>query len=416
MIRYYQIEGQICVSQMEIPAGLGISETAAQNKDGVIFFLYQLDPGLSRRSFALTDSSLQSLQAEGISLLMAEDGPKLPLPIWLAEKMAAGQVTALNMAHPHWWERLTEQAPKKWRVHLAGLGDVGGTLLTGLRLLGGEDIAGIGIFDLDTSKMKRWECEINQIRAPFSSQFYPDVYPITASEMFDCDLFVFCVSVGVPPVGEEGKDVRLVQLAGNGKIVSSYASQARQAGFAGIFAVVSDPVDLLCRMAFDASNQDENKQTDYRGLAPEQIRGYGLGVMNARAVYYARQDQALAHYEQNGRAFGPHGQGLVIADSIAHYRDDLSRALTTKVEQANLAVRSMGYKPYVAPALSSGALSLLATIRGEWHYSATFMGGVFMGAKNRLTTAGVEIERLELPADLQLRLEESYEKLRRHFQ
>ena len=112
----------------------------------------------------------------------------------------------------------------------------------------------------------------------------------------------------------------------------------------------------------------------------------------------------------------PMARGLVIADSICHYHDDLSRELTRKVEQANLAVRSTGFKPYVAPALSSGALSLLATIRGEWHYSATFMGGVFMGAKNRLTPAGVEIERLVLPAALRLRLAESYEKLARHFQ
>ena len=29
--------------------------------------------------------------------------------------------------------------------------------------------------------------------------------------------------------------------------------------------------------------------------------------------------------------------------------------------------RALGYKPYVAPALSSGALSLLACLRGEWH-------------------------------------------------
>jgi hypothetical protein len=53
----------------------------------------------------------------------------------------------------------------------------------------------------------------------------------------------------------------------------------------------------------------------------------------------------------------------------------------------------------------------MATMEGKWHYSATFMGGVFMGAKNRLTAAGTEIERLALPEDLIRRLTETYELL-----
>lgn len=58
-------------------------------------------------------------------------------------------------------------------------------------------------------------------------------------------------------------------------------------------------------------------------------------------------------------------------------------------------MRKLGYKPYVAPALSSGALSLLALLRGQWHYSSVYDGQVFMGCRNRLTPAGIETE----PAD-----------------
>ena len=57
-------------------------------------------------------------------------------------------------------------------------------------------------------------------------------------------------------------------------------------------------------------------------------------------------------------------------------------------------MREIGFKPYVAPALSSGALSLLLTLRGEWHCGSVFLDGVYMGVKNRYTPAGVETELL----------------------
>jgi len=411
MIYYYRMEKQVLGSLKPLPGFLEISPEEAERSPGLLAFLVQRDPSVSRRSFALTHSGLLQLPGEGLDLLLQHRQPGPDLPDWILKKMASGSVMAVNSAYPGWEKALPVPRPQKWRINLAGLGDVGGTLLTGLRLLGGGLVSRIGIFDLDGAKVKRWEFEINQIRSAFGAGDYPEVDPLREEEIFDCDLFVFCVSVGVPPIGAEGQDVRLAQLAGNGKVVSAYAANARRAGFQGIFAVVSDPVDHLCRIALEVANRDGSGGTDHLGLAPEQIRGYGLGVMNARAVYYARQDPRLAHFEREGRAYGPHGQGLVIADSVSLYRDDLSRELTDKVEKANLEVRATGYKPYVAPALSSGALSLLATIRGEWHYSATFMGGVFMGAKNRLTPAGVEIEQLALAPELISRLQASYDRL-----
>ena len=76
-------------------------------------------------------------------------------------------------------------------------------------------------------------------------------------------------------------------------------------------------------------------------------------------------------------------------------------------------MRRLGYKPYVAPALSSGALSLLALLRGQWHYSSVYMDGIFMGCRNRLTPDGViEAEQLPLPDELRRRLEETAARLR----
>lgn len=182
-------------------------------------------------------------------------------------------------------------------------------------------------------------------------------------------------------------------------------------GFKGLFAVVSDPVDPLCKAAFLASNENMEGQFDGKGLLPEQIQGYGLGVMNARAAYYAKQDARFASFLTEGRAYGPHGENLVIANSIEHYDDALSRELTRLAVEANLRTRELGFKPYVAPAISSAAISILLTLRGEWHYSSNFLGGVYMGCKNRTTEYGLEMEALPLPEALFSRIEKAYQSL-----
>ena len=97
----------------------------------------------------------------------------------------------------------------------------------------------------------------------------------------------------------------------------------------------------------------------------------------------------------------------MIANSIRHYDDALSRELTQLTLEANLRVRDLGFKPYVAPAISSGALQLLLTLRGEWHCSSAPLGGVWFGCRNRFTPAGLSLETLELPDALFARLRET---------
>ena len=148
------------------------------------------------------------------------------------------------------------------------------------------------------------------------------------------------------------------------------------------------------------------------GLLPEQIQGFGLGVMNARAAWFAKQDPRFADFLTEGRSFGPHGRGLVIANSVAHYDDALSRELTELVETANLRIRDLGFKPYVAPAVSSGAMQLLLTLRGDWHCGSVCLGDVWFGVRNRYTPHGLEAESLSLPDALFARLAETETLLR----
>lgn len=408
---FYKLKSKILISESKNKELQEITEDKAKESKGIIYALTQINPLKSRRSFNISDSSLMFLKEEGIHLLQKPKKIDYDLPIWLKESIEEKRITSLNTEYPNWQDMLTYEFPSRWKINIIGLGDVGGTLLAGLRLLGGRYIKSIGIYDKNINAIKRWELEANQIFNPFTTQIYQEVYVLDEEEIFNCDLFVFCATVGVPPLGEEQEDVRMEQFEGNSKIISDYAQKAREKSFKGIFAVISDPIDLLCKSAFLASNKNKNGEFDFKGLSAEQIRGYGLGVMHARAVYYSKQFSETIKYSREGRSFGPHGRGLIIANSIEKYNKRLSEALTNQTLNANLEIRKTGHKPYVAPALSSGSFPLIATISGKWHYSATFIGGVFMGAKNRLHKSGTEIERLDLPAVLVEKIKASYKEL-----
>lgn len=304
----------------------------------------------------------------------------------------------------------------KKRIHIMALGDVGGMLLTGLKLMGSDVISEIGICDIDEKVAKRYEMEMNQVNSPFEQGYFPEVKIVLPKDLFNCDVFVFCASKGIPEVGSDVRDVRMVQFEGNRKIIETYARMAAEQQFKGLFAVVSDPVDPLCKAAYLASNRDENGQYHWKGLNSRQFQGYGLGVMNSRAIYFAKKMHRYGQYLEEGRAFGPHGEDLIIANSIAYYNHELSLELTKLTVESNLVTRQLGFKPYIAPALSSGAISILLTLRGEWHYSSNFIGyqedGAFMGALNRETENGLEWEEGKLPKALYERIQCAYDRLR----
>ena len=295
----------------------------------------------------------------------------------------------------------------KHRINILALGDVGTTMLIGLRLIGSDVISEIGICDIRPETCERLVREINQIRYPDAAVSLPSVKIVTEDKLFDTDVLIFCASRGVPAIGQErspGFDVRMAQLEANRDIIRHYADLAKACDYKGLIAVVSDPVDNLCAAFMDAS-----------GLAPYQFRGYGLGVMYARAAYYAEQDERFTVFAREGRAYGPHGSDLVIANSIEHYDDSLSAELTKKAVSANLEVRELGFKPYIAPALSSAAISVVLTLRGEWNYGSLYLGdrnrGAFLGIRSRFDGDKWDYEDQKLPDRLYERIRDSYIRL-----
>ena len=451
MFELYRIGNEICFALKDEAAKAGfekegreasLEEARAASR---LTFLFFREPGTCRASFLVNDRRLLFQKEESAAWLSSvelekgaaecrKEGESAELCGVLSDFMARGKLRAVNALQPDWQDILKEGAAAgsgsgssteaagaagpaflpagKKRVNILAIGDVGSNLLTGLHLLGGDVISEIGICDLDEKVTARWAFEQNQIAYPWDYDRLPEVKTVKAEELFDADVVVFVASKGIPPVGSGVKDVRMYQFENNRKIVGMYAKQARNVGFRGMFCQVSDPVDPLAKTALLESNRDENGSLDWKGLRPEQIQGFGLGVMNARAAYYAKRDPRFQRFLTEGRSFGPHGQELVIADSIEHYDDEISRALTQKVVTANLEMRALGFKPFVAPAFSSGALSILLMLRGEWHCGSVYLGGAFMGVKNRYTPEGLETEILPLPEKLFERIRLAEETLK----
>ena len=406
---YYSVGGKLAASFLpDLPF-----PTAEEGMPEL--FLVKRDLGISRCAWRVTDARQLTAESETVAWFDPRRLGSAPaLPEGVTAAIDAGTLTAIDLSNPKWEEALTYFTPKaaKKRVNLLAVGDVGSTLLTALKLLGGDVIGSIGICDLSDKTVARWCTEMGQIGWPWNYDRLPEVESVDMEHLFECDVFIFAATKAIPAVGSGIKDVRMAQLEANAGIVSHYARMARNADYKGLFMVLSDPVDQLCQSAYNASNRDENGNWDGKGLLPEQVQGYGLGVMTSRAAYFAKQDERLASYLTEGRSFGPHGKGLIIANSVAHYDEVLSDLLTEQTVTANLKMREIGFKPYVAPAVSSGAMQLILTLRGEWHCGSVCLGGIWFGVRNRYTPYGLEAETLDLPDGLFAKLQETEAILR----
>lgn len=407
---YYKINDQFCFSFKSYDYD-EISKETFEQADDNIYFLSKMPKGSSKNRLVIQDVkelSIKNERIEQISLKALESA--VDVSEFIKNKINDEKVVMIN---PSYGLEFNAKMSRKKSVTILGLGDVGGTLLLGLRLLGKDVINEIRLFDLNEDKIKRYILEMNQIVYPNDCDL-PKVVSATMSDLFDTDVFIFTASKFVPKVGNEKKDVRMIQYEANKEIIKIYAKMARNNNFKGLFAVVSDPVDLLCNVVFYESNKNDENVLDYNGLLPNQVRGFGLGVMNGRANYYS-EIRGL-NYKDDGRVFGPHGKGLIVANSLKNYSQKDSLGLTEDVVTANLKVRETGFKPYISPALSSGALSILETLRGNYNYSTVFIDGIYWGIRNRLINGSVGIERSDLNDELMIRIKSSYDELRNQYE
>ncbi len=395
-MKVYRSKEGFFLSEEPINGTTGATIEEAIQAEDRKFLVKHLDPWEKARWSPSDPGELA--RPESLSAQLLKTDTKLP-ETHLVDWMEAGELTLLNCGSPFFRQALETDLyeKKKFRVTLLGLGDVGGTLATGLRLLGGDVIEALRLYDRDEKRVERWRQELGQI-LDVNKPAHPPISKATEENLFDTDVFIFTASKGVPAIGEEGTDVRMVQFEANRDIVLHYAHLAADQRFKGYFFVVSDPVDLLCQEVAKAMI-----------LPPEQIKGFGLGVMFARAAYMASERDV--DFLAKGRVYGPHGRGLIVTTDPEETHPEIDGPLNEAVVTANLAVRATGFKPFIAPAYSSGALSILNALRGHWHDSTVMIEGVAVGLRNRLGAGGVEIEKKRLSPGLLDRILETAEEL-----
>lgn len=271
------------------------------------------------------------------------------------------------------------------RVGIAGLGRVGGTAAAALASLpvARSGVAELLICDADAANEKRWLRELEAIEPWRPRRVGPGVQALSPARLFhECDVFIFCAAVEVPGLGSL-EDVRLAQLSPNRRALATYLEAAAAADFAGLFLIVSDPVECLAQAAFRDSNVDADGTFDGRGLAPERIAGLALGVMWARAVARARREGWFEDVVRRGAAYGPHSADVAVFDDLAHPDPRRSKVLSDAAGKGNLDVRGIGFLPYIGPAFSSVALALPGLLRGSEVLASPFVDGIYFGAPVR---------------------------------
>ena len=162
---YYNYNGHALVSLSPLS---GFGPAVPPVTEGRLFAPVAGDPVLGRGSFKVNCPG-QLSAPHGLEVLDASRLPQVEVDGACSAAIQEGRLTAVNMNRPGWEALLDLQpSPKKKRVNVLAIGDVGSTLLMGLKLLGGDVIDSIGICDLSDQITARWEFELGQIALPWN--------------------------------------------------------------------------------------------------------------------------------------------------------------------------------------------------------------------------------------------------------
>ena len=117
----------------------------------------------------------------------------------------------------------------------------------------------------------------------------------------------------------------MAQFGANRPLVEDYAQQARQAGFWDSLLYCPTRWIPCARRRIWPPTRGPTASGTGRGFGGTDP-GLRLGVMNARAAYFAKQDPRFRAFLLDGRAYGPHGQGAGDRQLLSHYDDGLPGA------------------------------------------------------------------------------------------
>jgi len=231
---YYKYNQKHLFSKYLYPNLEKISSRECFSSEETTYFLGRLEPKKSKDSFCLSCPSLMNIKAETLEVLQEQKYVD-KVSYQIIKKIYDRKIKFINTNKHNWKENLDYKMPKKWKINILALGDVGSTLLIGLKLLGKDYIKEIGIYDKSENNTLRWEKELGQIVFPFEDGKLPKVKVVNYEDLFDCDMFVFCATKAVPPLNSKVKDVRMIQFEENSKIIEEYAKLARKNKYKGTF-------------------------------------------------------------------------------------------------------------------------------------------------------------------------------------
>ncbi len=159
-------------------------------------------------------------------------------------------------------------------------------------------IESIGICDLNQKAVARWTAEMGQVSWPWDYDALPEVEPVAPEQLCSA---ATCSSSPPPRAcrrwAATSGTCGWPSSSANRPLVEHFARQAREAGFRGLFAVLSRPGGPAVQGGVSGLQPGARTAGGTAGACwPEQIQGFGLGVMNARAAYFAKQDPRFAAF------------------------------------------------------------------------------------------------------------------------
>jgi len=274
---------------------------------------------------------------------------------------------------------------KDFVVGISGLGRVGGLIASALAAADAARtrIGTLLVHDADPDNLERMTQELASVASWRGQTRLPRVARAELPEMLGrCDAFLFAAASAVPPLGTPG-DVRLPQFEANRAALAGVLEAAEAAAYAGLFFMLSDPVELLAQAAFQDSNIRAGRFTGL-GLAPERVAGLALGIMWGRALAEAEAMGQGERVARRGVPYGPHSQDVLVFDDPADPDPVLSRAMTEAAREGNYRIRRLGYIPHIGPALASAVLTLPDLLAGREVLASCFLDGTYFGSPCRL--------------------------------
>lgn len=186
---------------------------------------------------------------------------------------------------------------KKRKVTIVGAGAVGSTFAYALAQSGLADEIAINDFFANLAKGQAMDLVQGQ---PFLPQVF--IHAGDDSDYADSDIVVITAGAKQGP-GE----TRIDLLKRNAGIISGIAKKVAESGCAGVMLLVSNPVDVLTKIALDAS-----------GWPRERVIGSGTVLDTARFRYALARDAGVDAHNVHGYILGEHGDSEFAAWSMTH--------------------------------------------------------------------------------------------------